>query len=51
MLGLGKRTGGNGHFPSSDLQSRQQAEEKKIEVKLASCIYIDLSHIASTAHT
>lgn len=50
MLGLGKRTGGNGHFLSSDLQSRE-TEEKKAEVKLASCIRIYLSHITSIAHT
>lgn len=50
MLGLGKRTGGNGHIPSSDLQSRQQAEEKEIEVKLTFCIHVDLSHIISAVY-
>lgn len=30
MLGLGRRTGGNGHIRSSDLPPRQQAEKRRV---------------------
>lgn len=33
MLGLGRRTGGNGHIPSSDLPPRQQAEKRRVLLK------------------
>lgn len=33
MLGLGRRTGGNGHIPSSDLPPRQWAEKRRVLLK------------------
>lgn len=51
MLGLGRRTGGNAHIPSSDLQSRQQVEKKRFfEVKLTFWIHVPLSQIIRAAH-
>lgn len=43
MLALGRRTNGNGRIPSSDLQSRQQVEQKGFfEVKLTFWIHVAL---------
>lgn len=52
MLGLGRRTGGNGHIPSSDLPTRQQAEKRRVSVgvNLTLWIHVALSHIIRAAH-